>query len=666
MSCPVSVALFALIVTANCSPESGSSVGVGTGAQVSIMRARALALPPRGSEAHPLKSWADQTDTVLWNAIVASGNLAAIGFKIPGTARGQWQGQPVIDSVTWAESERLLELSPFVEVVQTDPTLPRVRALISSLEGLSWLRQQGFVDYIEPALLRVMYASSCDQALNNLPVQTTPSGDVYSSRLSLMGIEGAWAMIGGGSPSVRIGLTDTGADQTYRPPGSPYPAILPGSELSPTHFRNGWSAGRDTMRHTVTSRNSEALNYRCDHGTNMAGIMSAPWNGRSVGGIAYKTGLVSVWQDSDVMPDHSDAANAIDDAVVWGASKVVVMAWGTAWWHDDIADKIRAFILPPYDVVFVASAGTSAPGYSDRHVLFPGNMSEVFTVSSIEENLDRPGSAHYGSDVDAVTYYDLATLRMDDPDRIDKVGGTSSSTAVVGALAALVRAKYPTYTQQQVRDKLEATSGVVCGQPGPPQAWHRVINAYAAVGGICLEKQIRGPMYVQIPLNQSSIQIPYSVSLSGGINTAVIWAGGTGGTTYGASTLRTFARGNYTTWISARVDDVGLPNLPSEVTDVLEVQVTIADFTVTVQGPSLMRAGDAGSWTAYPSNGFDPYAYRWYLNGADTGVTDPTYSNVMSIQGTNSLVVVVTDAQGNVRETLHQVDVTSNGECCIS
>lgn len=92
-----------------------------------------------------------------------------------------------------------------------------------------------------------------------------------------------------------------------------------------TISRNTWLGAI----HAITAR-GDVMSYSpaCSHGTRIAGLATAPRDGSSIVGAAYRANLYSVYQADSENPDVENAGLAIHDAVVNGHARVVIMAWG--------------------------------------------------------------------------------------------------------------------------------------------------------------------------------------------------------------------------------------------------------------------------------------------------------------------------------------------------
>lgn len=451
-----------------------------------------------------IRDWNLLPDSILWRYIVESDSTATVGIKAPGSLKGFDKGRVLVSPESWTGAKAAIAAISGVRVVKSDTLIPWSRVRLSSPQTLATLRALPFVQYVEPAYIvprqTPFWASGCDYNAWTGDVDRTPSGDIISRTYEWMRIDRAWAYSAG--ENIWIGLTDTGADEAQSDLGS------------------GFSSGQSTNRYiwrTNTDGTSGQTSSACSHGTRMAGVLAAPMNGYGVAGVAWKSNLASVRQAGwmgDV--NEIDAQQAIRDAAVRG-STVILMAWQSFDFSNAIHDEVQLWHYPPNDVLFVGAAGTSECWMEQSNVFFPAEMGEVLAVSAAESDGSRPCSAHYGPEVDVIAYHGQPTTGSaswgDTPVIVEE---TSNASAVVAGVAALVRARYPYKNAPGVMNQIRTTAHIACGMP---DSWHRLVNAEAAVGGLCLVGGlIDGPGGVQFTDDQpDEIYADYSVNVTGGV-----------------------------------------------------------------------------------------------------------------------------------------------------
>jgi subtilisin family serine protease len=269
--------------------------------------------------------------------------------------------------------------------------------------------------------------------------QLTASGDLYSQKFTGMRIPEAWQLSSGAG--MTVGLIDTGLSSTQ-------------GQFTST-FNSGESSGR-TLRNLYVSGSFSSPADECGHGTRMAGIIAAPRDGQSVGGIAYRANLVSVRHANGVAAVSSSDAKYSVRLAAQNGSRVVVMAWESLNWLWQVSDEIEYWHYGS-PILFLGAAGTSGcgDGILDSNVVFPADMPEVMAVTGINyPGGGVPCGIHRGDDVEITAYLSVPSTGRYTGDVVE-MGGSSNATAVVGSIAALVWSRTPTLTRDQVRARIQ-------------------------------------------------------------------------------------------------------------------------------------------------------------------------------------------------------------------
>ncbi|HEY7769462.1 S8/S53 family peptidase [Longimicrobium sp.] len=410
------------------------------------------------------------SDAQLWTAVQEGGGRVMVGLKAPGGARGVWQGKVLVDRGTWTQGSAAVLAQPGVQLIEADDLLPRVQVRVSDAGALSTIRKLPMVDYVEPVLVAGdlhAFAGTGGCGYGGAWTgdrQYTATSDIYSQKFTGMNIPSAWTLSAGAG--MTIGLIDTG--------------LSSGQRQFTSTFATGSSTGRTIRFMKVASQPS--VYDDCGHGTRMAGIIAAPWDGRSVGGIAYKANLISVRQASGVAAVSSaDAAESVRIAASNG-SRVIVMAWESLNWWWQVSDEIEYWHYNR-PILFLGAAGTSGcgDGILDSNVVFPADMPEVMAVTGITyPGGGVPCGIHRGEDVEITAYLDVPSTGQYTADVVT-MGGSSNATAVVGSIAALVWSRTPTLTRDQVRARIQQSGAFYPSRHS--EQGYGLINALKAVRG---------------------------------------------------------------------------------------------------------------------------------------------------------------------------------------
>jgi subtilisin family serine protease len=412
----------------------------------------------------------ERSDAELWAAVQEGGGRVMVGLKAPGGPRGVWQGKVLVDRATWTQGSRAVLAQRGVQLIQADDLLPRVQVRVSDAGALSAIRRLPMVDYVEPVMVAgdlhaFAGVGGCGYGSAwTGDRQYTSTSDVYSQKFTGMNIPAAWSLSSGAG--MTIGLIDTG--------------ISSGQGQFTSTFATGSSTGRTIKFLKVASQSS--VYDGCGHGTRMAGIIGAPWDGRSVGGIAYRANLVSVRQASGVAAVSSaDAAEGVRVAASNGA-RVIVMAWESLNWWWQVSDEIEYWHYNR-PILFLGAAGTSGcgDGILDSNVVFPADMPEVMAVTGITyPGGGVPCGIHRGSDVEITAYLDVPSTGQYTADVVE-MGGSSNATAVVGSIAALIWSRTPTLTRDQVRARIQQSGAFYPSRHS--EQGYGLVNALKAVRG---------------------------------------------------------------------------------------------------------------------------------------------------------------------------------------
>jgi subtilisin family serine protease len=459
----ITPAVLALAVLAACSDGSPS------GPDLDPSLANAGQPIPTRQEQHP-GTLIEKSDAELWTYVQASEGRVVVGLKTPGVARGVWRGKVLVDRSQQAQGRAAVLAQPGVQLLSVDELLPRMEVRLANPAALSAIRKLPFVDYVEPVLIQQelpQFAGVGGCGWGSAWTgdrQYTSTGDVYSQKFTGMNIPAAWSYSAGAG--IKIGLIDTG--------------ISSGQGQFVSTFTAGQSYGRTLSLLRISS---QASAYdECGHGTRMAGIIAAPWDGQNVGGIAYRASLVSVRHASGVATvNSSDAAASVRTANQNGA-QVIVMAWESLNWLWQVSDEIEYWHYSR-QVLFFGAAGTSGcwDGILDSNVIFPADMPEVVAVTGVTyPSGGVPCGIHHGSDVELTSYLDVPSTGRYTAD-IVSMGGSSNATAVAGGIAALVWSYNPGMTRDQVRARLQQTAQYYPSRNS--EEGYGLMNAVKAVRG---------------------------------------------------------------------------------------------------------------------------------------------------------------------------------------
>ncbi len=303
----------------------------------------------------------------------------------------------------------------------------------------------------------------------------TPDDPLFGDQYHLERIMApkAWTVTTGGSR--KIAIVDTGVNTNHED--------LQGRVLT----------GRNIIKGTNKTGDDNG------HGTAMAGIAAAATdNAKGLAGVTWSDKILPVKAlDAEGFGDEDWIADGIRWAADNGAD-VVNLSLGGPFYSKLLHDAV-VYAQSKGALVVAASGnqGWSLPGYP---AAFEGVLSVGATDTSDEipawVGADCMGGPNYGSTLDLVApgHQILAPAHLDlnangKLDDYQQVTGTSAAAPVVVGVAALVWARNPSWTADQVAAGLKDTADDL-GLPGPDRFYGAGrVNAFRALGGSVAQPQ---------------------------------------------------------------------------------------------------------------------------------------------------------------------------------
>jgi len=390
----------------------------------------------------------------------------------------------IIDLVLQSERKLDSKLTASSIMPWDEKVLPVLDFVVRNPETIKLLRNSNLVRYAEPLSYEPEEASIAFQKesmpenagssgcggntatsglIQNVDYSTILPASKQSWNYAYHNIPKAWAKSTGAGTKVFI--IDTGCEFDQENLGSA--------------FNQGSSTGR-TIEKIVTLPRETFLGFNsgpietaddgCGHGTAMAGACGAPrgTDGNACG-VAYNCNLVTCRAAADVFLDESRESKGVADAFTNAGNradvKIISMSLGRITTNSQIRDAIL-YAYGKGKLIFCA-AGTSLSWTSGwAGVIFPASMNEVNAVTGVRDNssITTCTDCHAGSQTDFTIVMEKSTdfrkpltlaMRGDIPSTI---GGSSVATATAAGIAALVYSKFPTFTRDQILNKLLQTS----------------------------------------------------------------------------------------------------------------------------------------------------------------------------------------------------------------
>ncbi|ROI03031.1 serine protease [Chryseobacterium sp. G0240] len=415
-------------------------------------------------------NWSKESDHFVWSAVFRGNKMVSIGFgtskddfdrsKSPNNGAIENEILSVIKKYEGKDERNFLLLS--------DQYLNQMDVVIEKEETITALRQMKTIRYLEPA----DYHYFEFEAQYNAQARSSGSGSsgcgFSSSTLSTADYTSAtpgakipWAFTKHNIPDawnystgagITIGLIDTGV--------SPEQTLLGGS------FNNGASSGRTISKFGVY--NSDGSADQCGHGTKMASVMAAPRNNAGLPvGVAYNANLVAYRAAENVVLETSSEQTAVKTAFTElgnnASVKIISMSMGHIFSVGKIEDGVK-YAYSKGKLIFCAG-GTSTSFTNFVGVIFPASMSETQAITGVKENTSnqRCDVCHSGSQIDFTFQMERASgnsvpVLSYYNGQADYVGGSSVATAATAGIAALVWSKNPSWTREQVLNKMRQSA----------------------------------------------------------------------------------------------------------------------------------------------------------------------------------------------------------------
>jgi subtilisin family serine protease len=456
--------------------------------------------------------WAWASDDFVWAALSNSDYILSVGYR-PENENNVENKLHLLDLKTpeWRQAQAAVlklvldherALNPALKAQELiafpEEVLPVVDVYVRNPATIAALRASKMVRYAEPMGYEPFQARRAaersDSGCGSNYAQTGLIAGTDYTTISPNGkqpwnhvyhnLSTAWTRSTGKGAKVMI--IDTGSKD--------------GQENLGSAFNQGASSGRTLERRVTLPRATflgiptgpfETPNDLCGHGTSMAGACAAPrGTDGAATGVAYNCNLVTVRAAQDVYLDESRESKGVADAYTLAGNtasvKITSMSLGRLTSSSQISDAIK--YAYGKGKMIICAAGTSFDWSSwFVGVIFPASMPEAIAVTGIQDNLSNAcNSCHTGGKVDFVVVMEKASNELHVPTLADSgdapatVGGSSVATASTSGMAALIWAKYPSWTRQQVYDRMKSSANYYPGRNGS-FGWGRIDGAKATL-----------------------------------------------------------------------------------------------------------------------------------------------------------------------------------------
>jgi subtilisin family serine protease len=293
-------------------------------------------------------------------------------------------------------------------------------------------------------------------------VDFTPNDPSYSSQYSLPLIKApaAWNIIQGDT-SVIIGIVDTGVDW-------PHPDLsaniwhnwgeTPGNGIDDDNNGyvddvRGWDFGGLGNPDGSPTPDNDPSEDSPEHGSNVAGIASAVTNNSvGVASIGFKCKIMPVKTAQDNV--RSSTGQALIsfgfEGIVYAAdnhAKIINCSWGGAGFSLLGQETINYAISKGALVVCAAGNDNSS------ELFYPADYDGVLSVAATGNTDVKASYSNYGHGI-GVCAPGTSIYSTFQPSTYATLTGTSMASPLVAGVAALVAAKFPSYTPEQIREQV--------------------------------------------------------------------------------------------------------------------------------------------------------------------------------------------------------------------
>ncbi|CAL2101979.1 S8 family serine peptidase [Tenacibaculum sp. 190130A14a] len=421
--------------------------------------------------------WTEQDANFIWSAVKHGEDILTVGY---GTSKNNFARSAEADNI----KEQLIKLIHNIEgasakgktELYVDENVNYIDIKVTNKATIETLLKDSRVRYIEPSAYN-FYLSN-----NNTQERSSSSG---GSGCGYAGVATASADYRTVAPGARVPWTfdKHNIPQAWNySTGAGVSVAIIDTGLSPEqkwmnqYFNDGYSSGRFVQKYGTFvdswwawSNNYDGVNDKCGHGTSMASVATAPRNNDNLPvGVAYNANLVSYRAVENVVIDDYHEKRGIVEALTALANrsdvKVISMSLGYPFSIGNVSDAIK--YAHSKGKMILAAGGTSTSFTTWYGVIFPASMNETVAVTGIKENsYSKCDVCHSGSKID----FTVQMQRTNGTDnkvpvlsyyngQANYVGGSSVATATTAGIAALVWSKHPTWSRDQVLQKMKESA----------------------------------------------------------------------------------------------------------------------------------------------------------------------------------------------------------------
>lgn len=288
----------------------------------------------------------------------------------------------------------------------------------------------------------------------------TPNDVAYGTQFYLSQVKApqAWEVLKNSS-NVIIGIVDTGSEIThqdlaaniYYNTADPINGVDDDGDGFVDNYA-GWDLCGASASTMIPDNDPNVKSAAADHGVHVSGIASAVSNnGIGVASLASNAKLLIVKAGADDAPKSIyKGYEGIKYAADKGAH-IINCSWGGAGGGQFGQDMVNYAISK--GCLVVAAAGNSGNDYP----IYPAAFDGVLAVANLNADDTKGSASNYGTYVD-ISAPGQGIYNTVYNNNYSYYSGTSMAAPLVSSAAALLKAKYPSYTGIQIGEILRATA----------------------------------------------------------------------------------------------------------------------------------------------------------------------------------------------------------------
>jgi subtilisin family serine protease len=408
-------------------------------------------------------NWQDSSNLLLWSATLDGDNILSVGygnesFNENRSANLNKLKEQIKNMIAQNENERIEKI-----LIYENEVLNYFDIQVTQYSTIAKLRTLDNIRYIEPTGYMLPNntqrsdsgCSTSSESLSSADYGTLSSGAKIPWSYYDHNINKAWSYSKG--RGIGVGVIDTGVSDYQPNMGYKF------DDYYGNRYIQKYGTYVDSWKWWAT--NTDGYHDKCGHGTSSCSSVAAPDNNSGLPvGVAYECNLISYRGTGDVFlngyHERKGVTKALEKLAVRSDVKIISMSIGYPWSIGNIRDAVEYAYSK--NKMILAAGGTSTSYTNWYPVIFPASMNETIAVTGVEENTqyNECDVCHYGSQIDFTyvmersnNHHQPVTGYYNNSSRY--FGGSSVATASTAGIAALIWAKYPSWSREQVLARMK-------------------------------------------------------------------------------------------------------------------------------------------------------------------------------------------------------------------